>query len=110
MSSFKKAVKDFEEGKVLFYYKEDGKVIEVISINKYGKNDFGYWMVDVRPKDVDFDNIEDSLFQLLYHDYDYCDQGFSCRSTLKDVVEDTIVYVPTFKQDIKELDSEMTVF
>ena len=39
----KKVIKDVESGKVLFYYQENDGVIEVLDIQKYGENDYGYF-------------------------------------------------------------------
>lgn len=109
MAMLKKVVKDFENGKVLFYYQEKGDIIEVIDIQKYGENDYGYWMVDVRAKDVDLEDIEESLHQVLHYDYTYSNEGYSSRSPLKHIVEETIDFVPTIKQDIRQLTSEMAI-
>lgn len=110
MAMLKKVVKDFENGKVLFYYQENGDIIEVIAIHKYGENDYSYWMVDIRTKDVNLEDIEESLHQLLYRDYEYSCEGHSSRSSLKHLVEETIDFVPTIKQDIRQLTSEMAIF
>ena len=109
MAMFKKVVKDFENGKGLFYYQEKGDIIEVIDIQKYGKNDYGYWIVDVRTKDVNLEDIEESLHQVLHYDYTYSNEGYSSRSPLKHLVEETIDFVPTIKQDIRQLTSEMAI-
>lgn len=109
MATLKKVVKDFENGKVLFYYHQKGDIIEVITIHKYGENDYGYWMVDVRAKDVDVEDIEESLHQLLHYNYTYTDEGYSSRSSLKYLVEETIQFVPTIKQDIRQLTSQMAI-
>ena len=81
----------------------------MIDIQKYGENDYGYWMVDVRAKDVDFADIEESLHQLLHYDYTYTDEGYSSRSSLKYLVEETVQFVPTIKQDIRQLTSQMAI-
>lgn len=107
---FKKAVKDFENGKVLFYYCEGEHYIDLISVDKYGEDDYGYWVVAINKSDINLKDIEGSLSELIHYQNKYSCEGFSLRATLEIIVDEVMTHIPTIEKDIKEIDSEFFVF
>lgn len=105
----KKVVKTVGDKKVLFYYLENKNCFEVISIIKHGENSYSYWMVDMLKKDINLDDIEDSLYQLIYHRDDYINDGFSSLTSLEGMIEETVKFVPTIEKDIHSLGSSLLV-
>lgn len=100
---FKMVIKEVGDQKVLFYYQEKEKVVEFISIEQYGDDDYSYWQNEILTSELDFNNLEQSLFDWIVNPPQIC-EGASSRGTLTDLAEELAPLIPSLKENVRDVE------